>query len=415
MRDEQRHETVWENGKRRRLPHFPYSGRRYLWVAIPVVGLTTSALVGTLTSSSAPPPPAPFGFVAAPTSEPEPSDAPSVTELPAPVDPPTPICRPRGVGTGVTAPPAGASASMIAYGSAGSIWLYDVKENAVHRLVKGDWETCGYSNPEFIDRRTIEFAGPTYTSTIDIVTGKIRNAVFHLPTDEWTATVSYSEDHRFLAKLIGGSKDFRLTVSDRSTVLFTKHLGYVCGCDGAGFGWSALWTRDAHLLLVTVPTGNGSRVYVFDHAGRQVVHSIEGGDASWIGATHAFIVHEGSYPGIAWSEVNADTGTKTHLFSSSSLFSPQVSPGGSRIAFTDLQKRRVAVFDMRARTFRTYARGYGYPLWLDDDVFLESGIKTCTCEGTGFDLTGVVYAVNTRTGVATRLRLKATTDADVLF
>jgi hypothetical protein len=381
-----------------------------------------SVVYGNVSSSSEPPPPAPFGYVAAPVAEPDPSDTPTVEELPpAPAisEPPATICKPRGIASGVSIPARSAFPSLITYSRQGSIWLYDVRDGRVHRLVKGNWEgPCSYYRPHFVSERLIEFEGAKHLAIVDIVSGRVTEFTASVPTPGWLGDLSLSRDGQYIAEIggEGGSALHLAVTSSRSGgVLFSRKLGFVCACDGLAFDITLQWSSDSTLLLASLPTEGSYKVYVLDLHGR-ILRSVEGGYGKWMGSTHSFVYNQGNpQPTSAWYSIDASTGARHHLVSIPDLIQPAVSPDGQRVAFTDTARQRILMLDLRSLKTTVFGRGHAYPIWLTDGTFAEVGIKPCNCEGLPFDTTGTVYAFDISTGRSTRLTLAETAYDDVLF
>jgi len=306
---------------------------------------------------------------------------------------------------------------MVVYGYRGSLWVYEIATNTRRPLVKGA-EQCWYHSPHFIDRRTVEFEGGDDVATVDIVTGVVRSFAKRVQRSDWVAGLWVSKDHRFLADLGGLGDQFRLVASSLQTgkILFSKKIGYVCGCDGGPWDDGASWSNSSSFLLVSVPTASSARVYVFDRSGRRVIEPLEGGDAQWIGDTDSFIYESGSAPSGTWAKIDLTTGKRTpFLRTSRHLQGPAFSPSGAKVAFTDMDKRVPVVYDLASRTLRDYAPAHAWPVWLSETVFIADRVSPCVCEGWGFEPVGVVSAFDVDAKTPRRLAITEAYGADLLY
>jgi len=413
-------DQVWHKpGSRVHLPPLPRPSRATLLRAIPSVGVVSLSLVGLLAvpAGSPPPPPAvaaapietPSALTVVETPSPEPSPSEFVTE-----DPDPPHCRQRA--HAVSRLPA-----------TGSVVYTDSQQDLVSlfdratgkRTIVLDGGACGFVHPRFIDAHTIAYeTSSAYIAEngfflLNLTSGKIERPRGSGRHWAWLAATALRPDGSALAELgaLDEAKAFLLRVTSTRTgrVVYTRSLGYVCYCDGGWTPQELRWSPDGSLLLVSLPGTAYNEVFLLNPKGQNVRPPVAGAYPRWIGSSRTFFYEDGKGD---WVRVDS-LGARPTVFIRPNLFlgDPVLSPDQSRIAFWDMDKLNIVVYDFQTRSMRRFGRNRGNPLWLDDDTLVITGVKTCDCEG--LDYTGLNWALTLSTGKTQRIAVNPL-EADVL-
>jgi hypothetical protein len=149
---------------------------------------------------------------------------------------------------------------------------------------------------------------------------------------------------------------------------------------------------------------------VLSRKGQDVRSKIRGAYPRWIGRTRSFIFNDEHGN---WQRVDMGSATRhTFLKTSASLADPMFSPDNRKLAFWDMAKLNIVVYDFDTKTLRQLGRNQANPLWLDNDTLAVTGVRTCNCEG--LDYTGVSWTLSLTSGKTQQIRMTSTVEADVL-
>ena len=222
--------------------------------------------------------------------------------------------------------------------------------------------------------------------------------------------------------ILGAENDRPMTLAVSSLVtgksLFVTHLGLWCECpEGSA---DAEWSHDGQYLIVAIPEGEGKRetIHVFDRLGKQVDAPTIGDTPRWLGDSHRFIFDGYGHTSRRWLLANVDDGSRQALMNiPSTLTEPAASPDGSQIAFDDIPRVRVLVYDLAARTLRSLGSNKLYPLWVSPNVIAFSRVQVCGCDGVAnpYVPAGSVGEISVRSGKTKPARFTQTIDTDVWF
>ena len=416
-------EHVWT--KRGSRIHLRGPSRSTLLRAIAVLGVASLSLIGLLAVPAGSPTPPPPAVAATPIASSSPTDTPTAdpvveptpSEQPAPPDPPPAHCVPRARPVpGMLAP-----GTIVYQDETSSVYLYD-PSTGKRRLLLSGTGSCGFGAPRFLNAHTIAFnlSSPYMQEagsfTVDIQTGKMQRIAGSRRDWAWVATTRVSPDGSKLAELgeVGQANSFLLRVTSTRTgaVLFSRSMGYICYCDG-GYGppIEIRWSPDSAYLFVSVPGSNYNELSLLDTKGRDVRKMTEGGYPRWIGASHAFM-----YQDVKANWVRADSLTaapRAFLSSGASFADPAPSPDGDRIAFWDTGKWNIVIYDLSTKNLERYGHRQVYPFWIDNGTIAVSSVRSCTCEGLGFEFTSIGWSITLRTGGMHRIPVLSI-NADVL-
>ena len=279
---------------------------------------------------------------------------------------------------------------------------------------------CDFMNPTFINGHTIEYTimadypAEAGNFVLDLPTGAVRHLKGNKLHWEWLAVTSLSPDGNTLAELGGRSGDaFSLVVTSTRTgrIIYTKRIGWICGCDGDWTPQDLRWSSDGAFLLTAVPTQASHEIFLFDASGRNVRSPMAGAFPRWIADTHTFIFQDAKG---SWQRADG-LAAPPHTFfrTTSSLADPAFSPDAQKVAFWDTNKFDVVVFDIASGRSKVFGRTMAYPLWLSDETIAALGATNqCNCEG--FDFTGKTWSFSITSGRLHPIRMNSTQNADVL-
>ena len=231
---------------------------------------------------------------------------------------------------------------------------------------------------------------------------------------DWIAFSSVSPDGSRIAELgqVAGASTFTLVVSSTDTgrIFFRRSLGWICGCDGDWTPQDLRWSSDGAFLLAAVPTGTSHEVLLLDARGRNVRTPLKGAFPRWIPNTHAFIFQDAK---LNWSRADGLV-AKPHVFyvTTSQLMDPALSPDKTKLAFWDLIKLNVVVYDLSTGKAQRFGKLQSNPIWLDDETLAVTGVRACNCEG--IEYTGKSWSLQIMSGRTKPIRMTSTVEADVL-
>jgi hypothetical protein len=127
--------------------------------------------------------------------------------------------------------------------------------------------------------------------------------------------------------------------------------------------------------------------------------------------THAFIFQDEKRD---WSRADGLI-AKPHAFyaTTSQLMDPALSPDKTKLAFWDLIKMNVVVYDLSTGKAQRFGKLQGNPMWLTDETLAVTGVRTCgDCEGLVY--TGKSWSLQITSGRTQPIRMTSTLEADVL-
>jgi hypothetical protein len=423
--DDGHREQVWnKRGSRFQLPRVPRPSLKTLLKALPVIGIASVSLVGFLAVPAGSPPPLP-AVAAEPIATDQPTDTPTIdpvvstpSEQPVqePPLPPPPHCHPR-VHRISTQPTPG----TVVYADLprGSIFLYDPKTDK-QTVVLDAKVGCNFRYPAFVNDHTIRYAifadypKEAGNFLLDMGAASVRRLKSSGTKWDWIAFSSVSPDGSRIAELgaVAGASTFTLVVSSTDTgrILYGTTLGWICGCDGDFTPQDLRWSSDGAFLLTAVPTQTSHEVLLLDARGRNVRTPLMGAFPRWIPNTHAFIFQD---PKGDWSRADGLV-AKPHVFyaTTSQLIDPALSPDKTKLAFWDLIKLNVVVYDLSTGKAQRFGKLQGNPMWLDDETLAVTGVRTCNCEG--LEYTGKSWSLQITSGRTQPIRMTSTLEADVL-
>jgi hypothetical protein len=400
-------EHVWtKRGSRFQLPHVPRPSRATLLRAIAVLGVASLALIGFIAVPVGSPTPPPPAVAATPTTSSSPTDTPTadpvVESTPSEQPPPPPPhCHPHVHRTAIQP-----TRGTVVYADLhlGSISIYNPGTDS--RTVVVDSKIgCDFLYPAFVNDHTIrytiltEYPKEAGTFLLDLRTASVRRLKSSAIHWDWTAFVSVSPDGSKIAELGGTGADtsFTLVVSSTSTgrTIYTRAIGWICGCDGDWTPEDLHWSSDGAFLLVAIPTPTSHQVLLLDSRGRNVRSPLLGAYPRWIPSTRSFIFQDSKGN---WARSDGLTATP-HVFyrTTSQLMDPAFSPDNTKIAFWDLIKLNVVVYDLSTGNAHHLGKNQGNPMWIDNDTLVVTGVQSCgDCEG--LDYTGKNWSLEIASG-----------------